>query len=37
MRQNKHCLLTFPKFTKEIWQGRLLGIRGKSTAGVILP
>jgi len=32
MRQNKHSLLAFPKFDK-----CLFGIKGKSTAGVILP
>ena len=33
MGQNRHSLLVFPKFNKEV----SLGIRGKSTAGVILP
>jgi len=32
MRQNRHSLLTFPKFGK-----CLFGTKGKSTAGVILP
>jgi len=32
MRQNRHSLLAFPKFDK-----CLFGIKGKSTAGVILP
>jgi len=33
MRQNRHSLSAFPKFKKKM----LCGIRGKSTAGVILP
>ena len=33
MRQNRHSVLAFPKFRRKC----LLGIRGKSTAGVILP
>ena len=33
MRQNRHTLSAFPKFNKKY----LLGIRGKSTAEVILP
>jgi len=33
MRQNRHRLFTFPKLTRKC----LFGIRGKSTAGVIVP
>jgi len=33
MRQNRHSLLAFPKSIRK----HLLGIRGKSTAGVISP
>jgi len=34
MRENRHSLLAFPKFNKELC---LLDIRGKSSSGVILP
>jgi len=34
MRQNRHSLLAFPKISTRKY---LLGIRGKSIAGVILP
>jgi len=33
MRRNRHSFSAFPKITKKV----SLGIRGKSTAGVILP